>query len=216
MSDAYISLHKSHLDERELRILNARKCLKVVRTHIAFTSVVDFGCGIGGWLAAAKQLGAAKITGIEGEWVKGKDILIEQEELKIADLSKDAIDFNRSYDLCLSIEVAEHLPPESADGFCNNLVNASNFIVFSAAIPGQGGVNHLNEQKPRYWVDRFCDRGMIPLELIRPAICNEPKMYSWLQQNLMMFMRYDLLFAHPHLAQFALPRRHFYVRYFPM
>jgi hypothetical protein len=47
-NDRYANLHQSHLDDRELRILNALKCLKVVRAQVPFRSVVDFGCGIGG------------------------------------------------------------------------------------------------------------------------------------------------------------------------
>lgn len=213
MSDAYNVLHRHHFGDREMRVLNATKCLRAVRAHIPFESVVDFGCGIGHWLEAARQLGARQVLGIEGDWIKATPNLLDPSEIRIADLATETIALHRAFDLAVSIEVGEHLPAASADLFCDNLVNAANVLVFSAAIIGQTGVNHINEQKPRYWVDRFWDRGFIPLELVRPAISGEPKMYSWLQQNVMVFMNHDLLHLTPRLAQFALPRRHFYVRY---
>jgi cyclopropane fatty-acyl-phospholipid synthase-like methyltransferase len=183
---------------------------------VQFESVVDFGCGVGGWLLAAKQLGATKVLGIEGDWVQQSDLLIEKEELSIKDLRNDVLNLSRAYDLCMSIEVAEHLPKESADLFCDNLTNASNFIVFSAAIPGQGGIDHINEQPPKYWVDKFWQRGFVPLEIIRPAIINEPQMYAWLKQNLIVFMNHDITSYQHELARFMMPRSHFYHRYWPL
>jgi hypothetical protein len=88
--------------------------------------------------------------------------------------------------------------------------------VFSAAIPGQGGVNHINEQPPKYWVEKFWRRGFVPLEVLRPAIINEPNMYPWLKQNLIVFMNYDLVHSRSELAQFLMPRAHFYHKYAPI
>jgi SAM-dependent methyltransferase len=211
--DSYRSLFKQHLDNREFRVLNALKCLRIVRPLIPFQSVVDFGCGIGGWLVAAKRLGAEKVLGIEGEWIRTQETLLDADEIQIADLATERVYLNRSFDLAVSIEVGEHLPPHAADQYCDSLVDASNILIFSAAVPGQGGVNHLNEQPPRYWVDKFWQRGFVPLEIIRPAIGREPKMYSWLQRNVIMFINYDLLHIHLELARFALPRQHFYINY---
>jgi 2-polyprenyl-3-methyl-5-hydroxy-6-metoxy-1,4-benzoquinol methylase len=154
MSEHYGILHKSHLADQEFRILNARKCLQTVKRHIPFESVVDFGCGIGGWLHAAKQLGATRVLGIEGDWIKQSKMLIEESELRVADLASERFEFYRSFDLALSVEVGEHLPATSSDSLCDSMVNAANVLVFSAAILGQGGVNHVNEQKPGYWGDK--------------------------------------------------------------
>jgi SAM-dependent methyltransferase len=216
MSDLYAALHRSHLEDREMRVLNALKCLKIVRRYVPFSSVIDFGCGIGGWLQAAKMLGAAKVTGIEGAWVRDTASLLAEEELVVADLSSERLDYRRSFDLCLSIEVAEHLPESAADLFCRNLTDAANVVVFSAALVGQGGVGHINEQDPRYWVDRFWALNFVPLELVRPAISGEPGMYPWLQQNVIAFINYDHLHLQSALCRFALPRRHFYARYRPI
>jgi len=216
MSARYDLLHAAHFDDRALRVLNARKCLSLVLRHFAATSLVDFGCGIGHWLVAAKELGVKRVLGIEGDWLKTAQVLAEPSEIFYADLSTTKLSYDRRFDIALSIEVGEHLPDTASNLLCDSLVDAANVVVFSAAIIGQTGVNHINEQKPRYWVDKFWQRGFVPLELIRPAISNEPKMYSWLRQNLVVYMNYDILHTRSDLSHFALPLTHFYVRYRPM
>jgi SAM-dependent methyltransferase len=212
----YSALHDCHMNESGARVLNAYKCLRLLHEIAPFRSVVDFGCGIGGWLAAAKQLGAQKVLGIEGDWISGRKTLIDPSEMTIRDLAKEPPKLDRSFDLAVSIEVAEHLPAEAADRFCDALVSASELIVFSAAIPGQGGENHVNEQKPRYWVDKFWQRNFVPLEVVRPAIAGDPGMFPWLKQNVIVFSSYQRLCARDALKRFMMPREHFYNRYWPM
>ena len=67
---------------------------------------------------------------------------------------------NRKFDLVLSLEVAEHLPSECAEAFVESLVNLGPVILFSAAIPYQGGENHVNEQWPEYWVGVLSGEGI--------------------------------------------------------
>ena len=62
---------------------------------------------------------------------------------------------NERYDLCLSVEVAEHIPESNSDIFIKSLCALSNNIIFTAAKPGQGGKNHVNEQLPEYWINKF-------------------------------------------------------------
>jgi hypothetical protein len=59
------------------------------------------------------------------------------------------------FDVCLCIEVAEHLSPEAAPRLVEGLTRLSDTIVFSAATPGQGGVGHINEQPHSYWHELF-------------------------------------------------------------
>lgn len=58
--------------------------------------------------------------------------------------------FNRRFDLAMTIEVAEHLTPVRADSFVEDLTRLSDVVLFSAAIPAQGGINHVNEQWQSY------------------------------------------------------------------
>jgi len=90
---------------------------------------------------------------------------------------------NRKYDLAISLEVAEHLPEQFADLFVKTLILHSDIILFSAAIPGQGGQNHLNEQWPDYWIEKFSKHGYFFHDLIRPLIWNNKKVDYWYKQN---------------------------------
>ncbi len=52
----------------------------------------------------------------------------------------------------VSLEVAEHLEPTAAPWFCQNLTELSTeWIVLSAAPPGQAGTHHVNCQPFEYW-----------------------------------------------------------------
>lgn len=71
------------------------------------------------------------------------------------------------FDLAFCLEVAEHLPPAAADRLVEDLTLRSDRIVWSAAIPGQGGDGHLNERPLEYWEERFRARGFAPLHEAR-------------------------------------------------
>jgi hypothetical protein len=61
--------------------------------------------------------------------------------------------------------------------------------LFSAAIPGQGGDGHLNEQWPAYWIERFVARGLKCFDRIRPLIWQNSGISTWYRQNMLLFMR---------------------------
>jgi len=207
--------HKWHASQAGLRVETAKKCLRLIQPFVSFENVADFGCGIGAWLAAAKALGAAEITGFEGEWVESSDVIISREDIKIVDLGAALLKFERKFTLAMTIEVAEHLPPKSADGFVSTLTNASDFILFSAAIPGQGGSGHVNEQPLPYWVQKFWRKGFIPLEPIRPYIARDESIFFWIRQNIVMFVNYDIVIRTPEALRFARPISDFSLSYDP-
>ena len=59
---------------------------------------------------------------------------------------RDSFAIGRTFDLAISLEVAEHPPEEFAEPLVERLVTAAPFVLFSAAIPEQGGIHHVNEQ----------------------------------------------------------------------
>jgi len=208
--------HLQHNAERRTRIANATKCLKLVRALMPLGDVVDFGCGIGAWLFAAEKLGAASILGIEGHWIADANTVVDKSRIKTADLSTDPPVFSKQFDLAITIEVAEHLPEASADAFIRSLISASNHILFSAAVPGQGGVGHVNEQFLPYWVAKFWALGYVPLDPIRPYIANDASVYAWLRQNLVMFVSYGSLIRSPAFIRHARPLSDFRPRHRPV
>src|SRR5687768_14165313 len=123
-------------------------------------SVVDIGCGLGTFLHCFKLEGVKDVLGIDGPWVN-KELLkkyLNENEFLERDLEKEIL-LEKKYDLVLSLEVAEHLAPESADIFIQSLISSGRIIIFSAAIPRQGGQNHVNEQWLPFWEDKFMRYG---------------------------------------------------------
>ncbi|MBD5584010.1 MAG: methyltransferase domain-containing protein [Clostridia bacterium] len=150
-------------------------------------SVIDLGCGPGAWLAEFKKLGK-EITGIDfGEGVSQNLMFSPQYYIK-KDLST-AIELNQKFDLCLSLEVAEHLPEQCADIFITNLVNLSDLIIFSAAMPGQGGTNHINLQYPEFWIKLFYKHDYICRDILRGIIWENKKVRVWYRQNILIFIK---------------------------
>jgi hypothetical protein len=208
--------HKHHVSDQEARIANAVKCLKLVRHLVDFEKVVDFGCGIGAWLHAAQTLGASSVTGIEGEWIRETETLISKDLIRVVDLAKVTLNLKKEFDLAMCVEVAEHLPENAADGFCRSLTSASSYILFSAAVPGQGGVGHFNEQPLPYWVEKFWKLGYVPIDPIRPYIATDTSIFSWLRRNLIMFVDYDYLIRSRDLLRFSRPISDFRLEYRPI
>ena len=130
---------------------------EIVPAVLALTharSVVDVGCGTGAWLRCFRQNGVMEILGIDGDWARPE--ALSESEFVAVDLSKP-FHLNRTFDLVISLEVAEHLPEASSADFVASLVRLAPMVLFSAAIPGQGGVNHINEQWPEDLGNAFRD-----------------------------------------------------------
>lgn len=152
-------------------------------------SIVDFGCGVGTWLRAARERGISNVLGIDGDHVSAAMLQIPRESFLSCDLSKDAPKLGGRYDLALSLEVAEHLPASRADSFVGDLVSAADLILFSAAVPDQGGRYHCNEQFPSYWIRLFEGRGYKCYDAIRPMIWSNEAVEYWYRHNILLFSR---------------------------
>lgn len=112
---------------------------------------------------------------------------------KTVKVAKKYLDFYST----VSSEVAEHIDPCDTDVFVDNLTSFSDVVLFSAAILGQGGTHHVNEQWPSYWIEKFAARGFIPVDCIRPEIWDDDTMCPDYRQNLMLFVRKTQLANYP-------------------
>ena len=93
----------------------------------------------------------------------------------------------------MCLEVAEHLPAKSAPDLIQSLVRLAPVILFSAAVPLQGGLHHVNEQWPTYWRELFQEHHFQMLDLIRKEIWKDPRVKSWYRQNIFLLVRSDLI-----------------------
>lgn len=151
-------------------------------------SVLDVGCGLGNWAAVAKKMGVPKILGIDGYYVNKSLLKINQDEFIPIDL-KESFDFKHKFDLVICLEVAEHLPVDSSEVLVKSLVNHSDVILFSAAIPGQGGQFHINEQWPSYWQKQFAKHDYEMIDFFRNKIWNNSQIDPWYRQNLFLVVK---------------------------
>lgn len=149
-------------------------------------SVVDIGCGCGTFLLTFAKYGKY-IKGYDyGEGVEN-NLLIDKDSYVKADLSQP-INFDQLFDLAISLEVAEHVEAKFADIFISNLTKSSNIILFSAAIPKQGGTCHVNLQWPEYWANKFSKYNYIAYDILRPVFWTESDIPYWYRQNMILFV----------------------------
>ena len=132
----------------------AREMLPAVLEVCPAKSIVDFGTGLGTWLKVATELGVEDVLGIDGDWVRPEQLAIPAEQFLAKSLHEE-IRLGRRFDLAICLEVAEHLRPDKAELLVENIVHHSDAVLWSAAIKGQGGQNHINERNPDYWAELF-------------------------------------------------------------
>jgi len=163
-------------------------------------SVVDVGCGTGTWLAVLHEHGVHDVLGIDGGYVDESALEISRERFLAHDLTAP-LELPGRYDLVLALEVAEHLPDESAATFVEGLTKLGPIVLFSAAIPGQGGTNHVNEQWPSYWAALFRRHGYVHVDCLRLGLWDDESVPPWYAQNLLFYVARDALPDHPALAR---------------
>lgn len=169
---------------------SARAVLEVFWALLSPRRVVDVGCGNGVWLAEAGRRGATELRGFDGPWVDPAVLRDPTIRFSAVDLEQ-ALPEDERYDLALSLEVAEHVSAANADRFVDGLTRLADVILFSAAIPGQGGIAHVNEQWPSSWQARFAARGYTAYDIVRPAVWANPDVVWWYRQNVLLYVRDD-------------------------
>lgn len=171
--------HNSSAAEQVLPIL-----FKIYKPN----SILDVGCGLGNWIEVAKKMEVEEVIGVDGSYVNRSLLKINDEEFVELDLTKP-FNLNKKFDLAICLEVAEHLPESSADGLIQSLITHSDVIMFSAALPGQGGQNHINEQWAEYWQAHFERYDFEMIDFFRFKIWNNEKIERWYRQNLFLVVR---------------------------
>ena len=127
---------------------------RLILGEIEVKSLLDIGSGHGAWAAEWMKAGVKDVLAVDGDYVRRDQLAIPADRFVAHDLATP-LDLRRQFDLVQSLEVAEHLPGDCAPGFVDNLVRHGDVILFSAAVPHQGGEHHVNEQPRRYWIARM-------------------------------------------------------------
>ncbi|MCG9793910.1 class I SAM-dependent methyltransferase [Flavobacterium algicola] len=153
-------------------------------------SIIDVGCGVGAWLDVWKRcVNVTKVTGIDADFIDKSLLILDLDtEFEEVDLSKKLPSYKK-YDLAICLEVAEHLEEKRASSFVQDLTNLSDIVLFSAAIPGQEGTQHINEQFLKYWITEFSKNDYNCLDVVRPMIWDNDSVSWWFRQNMVLFVR---------------------------
>ncbi|MEM6387085.1 MAG: class I SAM-dependent methyltransferase [Pseudomonadota bacterium] len=181
----YSSLFFDYTDAGARR--SAEYFVKTLFPVLSVSSVADFGCGRGTWLREWQLAGVETIVGIDGDYVERSELKIAESQFHAHDITQ-SIDLGQRFDLVQSLEVAEHLPEDAAEQFVTTLTEHGNRILFSAAVPGQGGEFHVNEQPLDYWREKFAARGYMPYDFVRPILAKETEVEPWYRFNSIMYV----------------------------
>jgi len=174
---------------------SAEVLVPALQELLAPRSVLDVGCGTGQWLTQFQACGVEDVQGVDAPWIDEVELEISPEKVRSCDLSTP-LDLGRCFDLAISLEVAEHLPESAAGGFVESLVRHAEVVLFSAAIPGQGGEGHLNERWPAYWFELFARHGYRGFDCLRERFWLDDRVAWWYRQNSFLFLSEEAIEAH--------------------
>jgi SAM-dependent methyltransferase len=172
--------------------LTANIVLTLLARYFDPKVIFDYGCGYGAWAIESAQLfPKSKVIGFDFKAAIEKNNLSFN---KITNLSFSALDLaakSNSYnncDLAICLEVVEHIPENSALNLIEQMCKTAKVILFSGAIPGQGGTEHINEQPLKYWISQFNKHGWIAVDLVRPTIVSNKAIPSYYKSNIFVFV----------------------------
>ncbi len=194
----YTSIY--HRDIREGARRSAAVVIPLILELVHPSSVIDVGCGLGTWLAAVRELGVDDVLGVDGDYVERKNLDIPLDRFVPANL-QEPFRLDRRFDLVFSLEVAEHLPKHCAEIFVETLTSLGPVVLFSAAIPLQGGNHHINLQWQDYWAELFAQRGYVAVDCLRRRVWSNPDVDWWYAQNMLMYVERDCLASFPALQR---------------
>jgi hypothetical protein len=172
--------------DTEESLESAQVVVPIIMNLLHPQKVIDFGCGHGAWLKVFQDHDVRTILGLDGSYVVPSHLLIDRSSFRAVDLTQ-RWQLNGDWDLALCLEVAEHLPREASWRLVRALTKAAPLVLFSAAVPGQQGTGHVNEQWPDYWKSLFARRGFRRLDPFRPRIWQDGRVAWWYRQNMFLF-----------------------------
>jgi SAM-dependent methyltransferase len=161
---------------------SARTVSGLILGEMKVKSLLDVGSGHGAWAAEWIKAGVKDVLAVDGDYVGRDQLVIPADAFRAHDLATP-LELKRKFDLVQSLEVAEHLPADRAAGFVDNLVRHGDVVLFSAAVPHQGGEHHVNEQPPEYWRELFSAQGYDVFDWLRPRLSDKREVMAWYRFN---------------------------------
>ncbi|OUS37426.1 hypothetical protein A9Q94_05805 [Rhodobacterales bacterium 56_14_T64] len=165
---------------------SAQVMIGVLQPWLNVKSVVDLGSGRGVWASEWIQSGVTDVVAVDGDYVDRERLAVSKDQFHAADLTKK-MDLGRRFDLAQSLEVGEHLPESASETLVESLTDHSDRILFSAAVPGQGGEFHINEKPLSFWQDLFARHGYTAFDCVRPQLKDTAGVEPWYRYNTVFY-----------------------------
>lgn len=153
-------------------------------------SYVDVGAGSGAFAAEARRRGRQVMACEYSVWgrLMARMQGVPTQPFKLEEQPPANVG---RFDLAYCFEVAEHVPASLADRLVAFLARLAPATVFTAAPPGQGGTQHVNEQPMSYWIEKFDREGQRHdsrrTARIKQAFVEEGVSAPWLLENVNVF-----------------------------
>lgn len=96
---------------------------------------------------------------------------------------------NKHFDLAVCLEVAEHLQPESSSTLVKWLTQVAPIVIFSAAVPGQGGHGHINLHPREYWHNEFTQHEFVIADRVREKLRVTSSVAPWYRYNTIDYLQ---------------------------
>ena len=164
----------------------AAKILRYVVEIFSPESCLDLGAGAGNWTKCAMSLGITDFRAVDGPWTDVSQLRVDRDYFLSHDLSQ-GLDLNRKFDLAISLEAAQYMSPEGGVTLVRTATDHANVILFSSAVPFQGG-NNVTERWQSYWSQLFEDRGFQSFDLIRPRFWRDRSIAYYYRQNTLIYV----------------------------
>jgi hypothetical protein len=165
---------------------SARAMINVVQPWLNIKSVVDLGSGRGVWTDEWIRAGVTDVAAVDGDYVDREQLAVPKDKFHAADLTK-IVDLGRRFDLAQSLEVGEHLPEGASAVLVESLTRHADRVLFSAAVPGQGGEFHINEKPLSFWQDLFTSHGYTAFDCVRPRLKDTAGVEPWYRYNTVLY-----------------------------
>jgi hypothetical protein len=136
-----------HLGGHSNKTWEDEGALKYLIEEIGLKTMIDVGCGPGGQVDTAKELGIDAI-GIDGDPSVEADVT--------HDFTVGPPDIDKKFDLAWSVEFLEHVAEDYMDNYFS-LFEKSRYVVCTAS--PQEGDYHFNVKPREWWLEQFEKRG---------------------------------------------------------
>lgn len=131
-----------------------------IKNYMRPSKFIDFGCSTGLYLREM-QIQIPELESVGYEFSKDAVDMALCKNVIEFDLTKKLDIDKKENTLGLCLEVLEHIDDSNWLPVLKNLSSLCDTIIFSAAVPGQGGTGHINCRNKIDWIYRFHTLGWI-------------------------------------------------------